>query len=144
MGRPSAYTSEFAETILAGLEAGDSLHIICGRHPDLPHPATIRRWIASNHEGFRDKYARVKETMAEVYAEEIVSIADDSSEDELTTEDGRAYANNEFINRSRLRVDTRKWLMSKLLPKKYGERTQHEVSGADGGPLTIAWLPPAK
>jgi hypothetical protein len=46
--------------------------------------------------------------------------------------------NHEAINRSRLRVDTRKWLIARMAPKKYGDRVTNEVVGKDGGPIETA------
>ena len=43
--------------------------------------------------------------------------------------------NGEAIQRSRLRVDTRKWILSKMVPKKYGTKVTAEITGADGGPV---------
>ena len=44
-------------------------------------------------------------------------------------------ANNEHIQRSRLRVDARKWIAAKLLPKRYGDKLQH--TGDGGGPIRV-------
>jgi hypothetical protein len=41
------------------------------------------------------------------------------------------------VARNRLRVDARKWVAAKLLPKKYGDKVQQEVSGPDGGPIEV-------
>jgi len=91
----------------------------------MPHKRTVKRWLAEKP-SFQEQYARAKEEMAEHFAEEILEIADDGSNDwierELETGNVINVANHEHIARSRLRVDTRKWLMSKLLPKKYGEK----------------------
>jgi len=57
-------------------------------------------------------------------ADELIDIADDSSEDEVFTDDGRRLLNKEFVQRSKLRVETRQWVAIKLLPKVYG--TQQE------------------
>jgi len=80
-------------------------------------------------------YARAREAQAEVLADEIVEIADDSSEDFIFAEgedqDGKGakkYVNKEYVKRSALRVDARKWVAAKLLPKKYGDLTRHEVT----------------
>lgn len=59
-------------------------------------------------------------------AEEIITIADDSTGDVIVGEDGNEQTNHERVARSRLRVDARKWYASKLAPKRYGERVQHE------------------
>lgn len=79
----------------------------------------------------------------EAWSDDIVAVAEDSSRDTITKvgRNGEQYQSpdHEWINRSRLIVDTKKWLMSKLAPKKYGERTQLEHSGPDGTPLVIKW-----
>jgi len=91
----------------------------------MPHKRTVKRWLAEKP-SFQEQYARAKEEMAEHFAEEILEIADDGSNDwiEREVESGKLIkvADHEHIARSRLRVDTRKWLMSKLLPKKFGEK----------------------
>ncbi len=74
----------------------------------------------------------------EALAEEILEIADDGSNDTYETEDGHEKVNTDVINRSRLRVDTRKWLMSKLAPKKYGDKVEQFISGPNGAPIQAA------
>lgn len=59
---------------------------------------------------------------AERWAEEVLEIADDSSRDVAENEHGDNVTNHENIQRSRLRVDSRKWLLSKVLPKVYGDK----------------------
>jgi hypothetical protein len=71
----------------------------------------------------------------EVMSQEIIDIADESANDTQFDDVGNPRQNSEWINRSRLRVDTRKWLMSKLAPKKYGEK--QEISGPNGGAIQI-------
>lgn len=85
-------------------------------------------WLA----GFPDQYARAKEAQADQMAEDILAIADDVAQDVTIGENGREVVNNEAIARSRLRVDARKWLASKMAPKKYGEKIA--VGGADDLP----------
>ena len=55
-----------------------------------------------------------------------MNIADDDSKDVRHGKDGEELLNAEFVQRSRLRIDTRKWLASKLLPKMYGDRKEIE------------------
>lgn len=97
----------------------------------MPLRQTVMEWIAGS-EVFADKYARAKQQQAEYLAEELLEIADDGTNDYVTRQnaDGSEYEvlNGEHVQRSRLRIDTRKWLMSKLLPKKYGERITHDGS----------------
>jgi hypothetical protein len=123
-GRPSIYSDELATKICRLVAEGFSLRQI-GDLPQMPHKRTVKRWLAEKP-SFQERYAQAKEEMAEHFAEEILEIADDGSNDwiEREVESGKIIkvVDHEHIARSRLRVDTRKWLMSKLLPKKYGER----------------------
>ena len=86
----------------------------------MPSTTAIIKWL-NQHEEFAAQYARAKEAQADYYADEIVEIAD--------TEEDAAKA--------RVRVDARKWVASKLRPKKYGDRQQLEHSGPDGGALRV-------
>ena len=74
---------------------------------------------------FSTQYARAREAQAEHYIDEIIEISDDSMLDTEMGEDGIERTNHEVVARARLRVDTRKWAMSKLAPKKYGDRITH-------------------
>ena len=76
-------------------------------------------WWKNNQE-CSDQYAHAKRCQIETFIDEILEIADDSSQDVLVNEQGSISCNHEFIARSRLRIDTRKWLASKLVPKVYG------------------------
>jgi hypothetical protein len=88
-----------------------------------------------------DRYARAKEQQMDFMAEKIIEIADDSSGDAKITEGGNVVQNSEFINRSRLRVDARKWLMSKLAPKKYGDKLDLTTGGEAMTNQTLFVLP---
>lgn len=137
-GRPSDYREETAFIICARMAEGESLRSIC-RDEGMPDKATVFRWLAK-HESFRDQYAKAMEARAETLADEIVDIADDGSNDWIERNDPEnpGYRENgEAIQRSRLRVDARKWVASKLLPKKYGERVTQEISGPDGKPVPL-------
>lgn len=107
---------------------------------DMPDKSTVFRWLAI-HEAFRDQYARACDARTDAMAEEILEISDDSSDDLIIDpESGRERMNAEFVARARLRVDSRKWLMSKMAPKKYGDKITQEHQGPDGGPLTVQVL----
>lgn len=134
-GRPSGYSDAIAETICLRLAEGESLKRIC-EDSDMPSRSMVFRWLHQN-DVFRDKYAQAKERQAQYWAEEILDIADDGTNDYMETSDGREVLNGEHVQRSKLRIDSRKWLLSKLLPKKYGERVHNEVTGADGGALQV-------
>jgi hypothetical protein len=135
VGRPSDYTAEIADEICTRLANGESLRAICASDRDdfMPHIGTVLRWVGQ-HEEFREQYARAREIQAETHADDIVAIADGAG---LTGEEKVALS-----ARDRLRVDSRKWVASKLLPKKYGDKVQAELSGPDGGAIAVTWLKP--
>lgn len=106
----------------------------------MPDAATVFRWLRTKPE-FCEQYTRAKEESADALVDEMLDIADEATNDwmEVHDKDNPGYRlNGEAINRSRLRVDTRKWIAAKLKPKKYGERVQTELTGADGGPIQTA------
>jgi hypothetical protein len=136
-GRPTDYTLELAARICARLSEGESLRSVC-KSDDMPATSTIFLWI-QRHKEFSEQYARAKEESADALAEEILDIADDGSNDwmkRFSKDDPEGAAswmlNGEHVQRSRLRVDTRKWIASKLKPKKYGDKIG--VGGAEGLP----------
>jgi hypothetical protein len=99
----------------------------------MPAKTTVFRWLRENEE-FRNQYARAKEEATDALAEELLDIADDASNDWMESNkpgDNSVILNGEHLQRSRLRVDTRKWLMSKMKPKKYGEKLDMTTNGKD-------------
>jgi hypothetical protein len=68
---------------------------------------------------------------------EIIEIADDASGDYVTTSDGKRIVDHENIQRSRLRVDARKWAAARLAPRKYGDRVEHDVKGVSFQPSVL-------
>ncbi len=120
-GRPSDYMPEVADDICTLLADGESLRDVC-RHPGMPNKATVFRWLAEN-EVFRDQYAKATDVRADVIFDEIIDIADSTEADAAE------------VAKSRLKIDARKWVLSRMAPKKYGERITQEVTGKDGGPV---------
>jgi hypothetical protein len=107
----------------------------------MPDASTIFRWLRTKLE-FREQYARAKEESADAFVEEMVDIADDGSNDfmEELDDEGKTKGwreNGEAIQRSKLRVETRKWVASKLKAKKYGDKVDHTHAAPDGGPMRL-------
>lgn len=143
MGRPSDYTQELADYICAEIAEGRSLRSILREDEGMPAMSSVFKWLRL-HPEFAEQYARAREAQADALADELLEIADDGRNDwmELRGEDGQPRGwkeNGEAIQRSRLRVDTRKWIASKLKPKKYGDKIEH--SGPEGGPIPITITP---
>ena len=131
-GRPSKFTPELAAEICDVVSTTTSgLKRICENNDAFPNVGTVLRWLNENEE-FRNQYARATEVQADLLADEMMEIADDTTGDVMMIRKGDEVVeaeNREFINRSRLRVDTRKWIASKLKPKKYGDRTAIDHGG---------------
>ena len=106
---------------------GMSLRDIC-LEDGAPHRSTVFRWL-SQHPDFNDQYGRAREAQAELLADELMAISDDGQNDTYLDEDGKQRTDHDVIARSKLRVDTRKWIASKLKPKVYGDRQQLDISG---------------
>ncbi len=130
-GRPTKYTKALGEDICFHLMMSETLRQI-SRDESMPDKATIMRWVIK-HEEFRDLYVKALEMRMHFWADDIVEIADDGSNDwmEKELEGGHIIEveNKEVIARSRLRVDVRKWLMVKLAPRTYGERLEVDNKG---------------
>jgi hypothetical protein len=117
-GRPSSYSRKIADEICEAIATGGALHRLCEEREGWPNERTVYRWLEANEE-FRRKYARARDRQGDRMAFETVLIADEEPDPV----------------KARLRVDARKWLASKLAPKKYGDRQQLEHTGKDGGPI---------
>jgi hypothetical protein len=122
VGRPSDYSEEFANLICSKIANGQGLVKIC-KEEGMPARSTVMLWLFKNKE-FSDKYTQAREAQADFYFEEMLDIADGDEGDMLLDKDGNptGKVNHENINRSRLRVDTRKWIVARLAPKKYGDK----------------------
>jgi len=145
-GRPSSFTDEIADAICAELADGRSLRSIC-LADDMPDQRTVHRWLSDDrHEDFRQQYVRARESQADAIFDEILDIADNSTNDwmERHGDQGENIGwreNGEAMQRAKLRVDARKWMAGKLAPKKYGDRQHIEHSGSIGLGSALDALP---
>jgi hypothetical protein len=136
MAPPSKMTEEVVSHICEEIALGRSLVRICADDDGMPEERTVYRWLEAD-EAFRQKYADARARAMERFADEIVEIADDGSRDTYEDSEGRERTDHDVIARSRLRVDTRKWLMSKLSPKKYGDRVAVDANHSGGVELKV-------
>lgn len=131
MGRPPARTQQ---------EIHDTFHRIC---EDISNGMIAIKAIKKHgfstpyfydlmlkNKDFASAYARAKESLVEVMANEILDIAE---EDSRVTDKGNV--DPAFVNNQKLRIDTRKWLLSKIAPRKYGDRVA--IAGVDDAPLSV-------
>jgi hypothetical protein len=113
------YTREISDTICTRMSEGESLRAIC-RDTGMPSEGTVRGWAVRDVDGFSDRYRAARQLLLEYWSDEIVSIADDG---ELDPRDRQ------------IRTGVRQWLMSKLAPRRYGDKLQ--IGGDPESPLQI-------
>ena len=119
-GRPTDYNKEVADKIIEAIRStSKGIARIC-EEDGMPDRSTFYRWM-DVYEELRDQYARAKEDQADLFVDQIIEIADNSAHDTIETDFG-VKENTEWVNRSKLRIDARKWAASKLKPKKYGDK----------------------
>lgn len=121
MGQPSKFTPELAAEICAELADGKSLRTVCAGE-GMPDRKTVFRWLREN-EAFLEMYDRAKKEGADALVDDMQDISDNMRIDH---------------NHKRIMVDTRKWIASKLKPKKYGEKLAVDADG-NGGPIVVTW-----
>jgi hypothetical protein len=130
LGRPSEYTPETGDLICFRLVDGESLRSITS-DPALPSIPTVFKWLRE-YPDFLKQYELARSAQCDTYADEMADIADDGTNDymEKHNKDGSTYevVNAEHIQRSRLRVDTRKWIAERMRPKKYGPNSTIDVN----------------
>ena len=117
MARPSIYSEKLVEKMLEEIASGRSVISLCRDEDWTPNAETWYRWLYKK-EGLSNRYTRAKAIQSEQEADIILDIADN--------------ATNQDYQVARLRVDARKWVASKLLPNKYGDKTQIDHSSTDG------------
>lgn len=128
-GRPTKYRESIAKGICLRLMLGQSLRAIC-RLDKYPSKVTVLTWL-QKYPQFLTQYTKARELQQELLYDELFEIADDSSNDYIETENGERL-NSEHVNRSRLRIDTRKWVMERMAPKKYSTQTKVDHTSSDG------------
>lgn len=131
-GRPKVYSKALADRVLKELALGKTVRRACAKD-GMPSVATVYKWL-QEVEGFSERYFEAKEWGVEALADQVLDIADDGTNDFMEDQYMKGKTpgyqlNGENIQRSKLRVDTRLKLMSKLKPTKYGDKQFVEESG---------------
>lgn len=135
----SDYDREAIITYIAtGLSEGQTLRAMC-REDGMPGYVTIYSWIKENS-GFAERIACAREAGYDCIADQIIEIIDETSNDYVEDKEGNERPNNEIVARSKLRAEMRLKLLAKWSPKKYGDKTDIALTGADGGPIKVESL----
>jgi hypothetical protein len=122
------YSDKIAEVICDRLATGESLSSIC-QDADMPTEKAVRVWLETRPETFLPKYTRAREIGYDKVAEQVIAIGDQ----DFTGPDG--WVDNGAVQAARLASENRKWFLSKLMPKKYGDKVTQEITGQDGQQL---------
>lgn len=133
-GQPTKYNLAVAKEICNRMSEGESLLKIV-RDESMPAYRTVMEWVVDKPE-FREMYSAARDRQADYYADQCIEIADDGTNDTYEAEDGSKKIAHDHIQRSRLRVDARKWKAAQMAPKKWGQQ-QVQHTGDGGGPLQI-------
>ena len=112
MGAPTKLTDKVASEICERLASGDSLKQIC-LTKGMPSERSVFNWLLKDAD-FLQQYTRARERQADAFAEQLVQIAEDESIP---------------VDRARLQVDTKKWIMARVAAKKYGDKIEQQMSG---------------
>ena len=127
------------KALLLRVAEGATLREVC-KAEGMPAESTVRRLIRQSPE-LRSTYARAREERAERWAEELIEIADDATNDYVerkkTGGGSVTVLDDEHVRRSQLRIDTRKWLLARLMPGQFGDRIETQLSGPGGGPVQV-------
>lgn len=131
------FSQDVFDRICERIADGESLRAICADQ-GMPSKSNVFRWLAANKDA-ADQYARARDAQADAIFDEILDIADNAVNDWMEThgaDDVGYRANGEHIQRSKLRIEARKWMAGKLRPKVYGDKL--DLSGNVGFNVTIA------
>lgn len=124
---PIKYSDALADEIIDTVRTTTKgIRVLCAENPHWPEMQSIYRWM-DKHKEFGERYALAKARQVELLAEEALDVAYNGSGDTYTDSHGNVRCDNEWVQRSRLKVDTIKWIASKLAPKIYGERVHKEI-----------------
>lgn len=127
--KPNPKQRKAFDKICDRIRDGQSLRKAC-EPVDVPNISTILRWLKNDESGaLCTQYARAREIQADMLFDEILEIADNTTSDVTFAKDGTKIVNHDNIQRARLRIDVRKWFISKLQPKKYSDKVTPNVGG---------------
>lgn len=116
-GRNSDYTDDIANEICSRISEGRSVHSIC-KDKDMPSRPTFYKWLADN-KSFLNKYNAAVEQRADYHFDEMIDIAD------------KVEPESAEVAKARLQIDTRKWIVARMRPRKYGDNIQEDDGNND-------------
>lgn len=128
--RPTQYTPQLGERLLERMANGVTATEIC-RDPTMPTWGVLKRW-ERDYPDFGRRYETARRQCCEYMTDEIITIADNAANDYIQRSTGGLVFNREGFERSRLRIDSRKWTASKVLRHVYGDKSEVDLRTPDG------------
>lgn len=125
------------EVLAAIATSPKSLESICKELEGAPSARTFYRWLEADEE-LCQRYTRAKEAQLQVLADQLVDLADTDRICRKVTQKADGSVETvilDQVERTRLQIDVRKWLLAKLNPKKYGDKVEQFISGPAGAPI---------
>ncbi len=126
MARPTDYTPELAIKLCDRLSEGVSLRTVC-LSDDMPDKSTVFDWLRKYKE-FADQYAQAKAESSEALNEELMDLGDEAIDHAYKAD---PKASSAVVQAVKLKADNMKWYMSKMKPKKYGDKIDMTTNGKD-------------
>lgn len=142
-GRPTKFTKKMGDLICSEIADGKSLRTVCSKD-NMPDKSTVFRWLRlPSFNAFRDQYARACEARADAFAEDMLYIASTPEVGQIVTvknaPDGleTTTKTEDMLGHRRLLVDTLKWNMARMKPKKYGDKIDITSDGDKIEPVRL-------
>ena len=126
LGRPTLYSQELADTICERVALGESVRAIA-RDEVMPAMSSIFKWLAEN-KSFSEQYAHAKEESSDALNEELMELGDEAIR---LSQEVDPKASGAVVQAVKLKADNHKWMMSKMKPKKYGDKVDLTTNGKD-------------
>ena len=122
-----ALKAALCDEVLISMHEGSSLRESCKTLGVAP--GTFLDWVVAD-KVLSERYRIAREALIAKMADEVISIADApvGSLDNGATDSGA-------VAKQKLQVDARKWILSKIAHKQYGDKIESTLVGADGGPV---------
>lgn len=120
MKRTASEIEVLFKKIIAEIEQGSSLRAALRKYAPL-RMSTFHNWLDKD-ESKQDRYVRATQLRAEAIFEDILSIADENYRDTYVDENGIERTDHDVVQRAKLRIDSRKWMLAKMQPTKYGDK----------------------
>jgi hypothetical protein len=128
------YSRELVDRILATCAVEEiGLRKSCEKH-GLPY-TVMCGWVSHDIDGITLRWMQVKRLRGFALVDEILDIADDTAADFVRTEEGLAF-NREHVQRSKLRIETRQWLVKNILRDLFGDKVALIGGGEKDPPIS--------